>query len=489
VTIAEFFWTYIWPLIVIAAESLLLLVILLIAIAYVLYADRKIWAAVQIRRGPNVVGPWGLLQSFADLLKFVLKEPVIPAGANKGVFLLAPLVTCTLALAAWAVIPVSAGIVIANINVGILYIFAISSLMVYGVIMAGWSSNSKYPFLAALRSAAQMVSYEVSIGFVFITVLLCVGSLNLSAIVEAQDSRFGLFGWYWLPLLPMFVIFFVSALAETNRPPFDLVEAESELVAGYMVEYGSTPYMMFMLGEYVAIATMCAMATILFLGGWLPPFPVPPFTWIPGLIWFVLKASFVFFMFAMVKAFVPRYRYDQLMRLGWPASLPLSEADMRLDQAARSIFLTEFVQAFFLSMRYFFKPKATLNYPFEKGALSPRFRGEHALRRYPNGEERCIACKLCEAICPAQAITIEAGPRRNDGTRRTTRYDIDMVKCIYCGLCQEACPVDAIVEGPNFEFAAETREELYYDKDRLLANGDRWERDLAKNIALDAPYR
>ena len=325
-TIAEFFWTYIWPLIVIAAESLLLLVILLIAIAYVLYADRKIWAAVQIRRGPNVVGPWGLLQSFADLLKFVLKEPVIPAGANKGVFLLAPLVTCTLALAAWAVIPVSAGIVIANINVGILYIFAISSLMVYGVIMAGWSSNSKYPFLAALRSAAQMVSYEVSIGFVFITVLLCVGSLNLSAIVEAQDSRFGLFGWYWLPLLPMFVIFFVSALAETNRPPFDLVEAESELVAGYMVEYGSTPYMMFMLGEYVAIATMCAMATILFLGGWLPPFPVPPFTWIPGLIWFVLKASFVFFMFAMVKAFVPRYRYDQLMRLGWKVFLPISLA-------------------------------------------------------------------------------------------------------------------------------------------------------------------
>ena len=322
----EFWSDYIWPLVIMVAESVLLLVILLIAIAYVLYADRKIWAAVQIRRGPNVVGPWGLFQSFADLLKFVLKEPVIPAGANKGVFLLAPLVTCTLALAAWAVIPMSAGVVIANINVGVLYIFAISSLMVYGVIMAGWSSNSKYPFLAALRSAAQMVSYEVSIGFVFITVLLCVGSLNLSAIVEAQNSAWGLLGWYWLPLLPMFVVFFVSALAETNRPPFDLVEAELELVAGYMVEYGSTPYMMFMLGEYVAIATMCAMATILFLGGWLPPFPVAPFTWIPGLIWFVLKASFVFFMFAMVKAFVPRYRYDQLMRLGWKVFLPISLA-------------------------------------------------------------------------------------------------------------------------------------------------------------------
>jgi NADH-quinone oxidoreductase subunit H len=321
------FWTgTLWPLIVMVAQSLLLLVILLIAIAYVLYADRKIWAAVQIRRGPNVVGPWGLLQSFADLLKFVLKEPVIPAGANKGVFLLAPLVTCTLALAAWAVIPVNAGWVIADINVGILYIFAISSLGVYGVIMGGWASNSKYPFLAALRSAAQMVSYEVSIGFVFITVLLCVGSLNLSAIVEAQNGRFGLFNWFWLPLLPMFVVFFVSALAETNRAPFDLVEAESELVAGFMVEYGSTPYMMFMLGEYIAIGTMCAMGTIMFLGGWLPPVPFPPFTWVPGVIWFTLKALFLFFMFAMVKAMVPRYRYDQLMRLGWKVFLPLSIA-------------------------------------------------------------------------------------------------------------------------------------------------------------------
>ncbi|HWE77499.1 MAG TPA: NADH-quinone oxidoreductase subunit NuoH [Pseudolabrys sp.] len=322
----DFFWTYLWPLIITIAESLLMLVVLLIAIAYILLADRKIWAAVQIRRGPNVVGPWGLFQSFADLLKFMLKEPVIPAGANKGVFLLAPLVTCVLALAAWAVVPVNAGWVIANINVGILYIFAISSLMVYGIIMAGWASNSKYPFLAALRSAAQMVSYEVSIGFVIITVLLCAGSLNLSQIVEAQNSKWGLLGWYWLPLLPMFVVFFVSALAETNRPPFDLVEAESELVAGFMVEYGSTPYMMFMLGEYVAIGTMCAMGTILFLGGWLSPIPFAPFTWVPGIIWFVLKALFMFFLFAMAKAMVPRYRYDQLMRLGWKVFLPLSLA-------------------------------------------------------------------------------------------------------------------------------------------------------------------
>src|SRR5579884_2763804 len=319
---AEIWSDYLWPLLIMLGESVLLLVILLIAVAYLLYADRKVWAAVQIRRGPNVVGPWGLLQSFADLLKFVFKEPVIPAGANKGVFLLAPLITVTLSLAAWAVIPVSAGWVISNINVGILYIFAISSLGVYGVIMAGWASNSKYPFLAALRSAAQMVSYEVSIGFVIITVLLCVGSLNLSAIVEAQNTPWGLLRWFWLPLLPMLVIFFVSALAETNRPPFDLVEAESELVAGYMVEYGSTPYMMLMMGEYVAIATMCAMGTILFLGGWLSPVPYPPFTWIPGVIWFTLKALFLFFLFAMAKAIVPRYRYDQLMRLGWKVFLP-----------------------------------------------------------------------------------------------------------------------------------------------------------------------
>jgi NADH-quinone oxidoreductase subunit H len=324
---ASGFWTgFLWPLIVMVAESLLLLVVLLIAIAYILLADRKIWAAVQIRRGPNVVGPFGLFQSFADLLKFVLKEPTVPAGANKGVFLLAPLVSCILALAAWAVIPMNLGWVISDINVGVLYIFAISSLSIYGIIMAGWSSNSKYPFLAALRSAAQMVSYEVSIGFVIITVLLCAGSLNLSAVVEAQNSRWGVLGWYWLPLFPMFVVFYVSALAETNRPPFDLVEAESELVAGFMVEYGSTPYLLFMLGEYVAITTMCAMATILFLGGWLPPIPYAPFTWVPGIIWFALKVFFMFFLFAMAKAIVPRYRYDQLMRLGWKVFLPLSLA-------------------------------------------------------------------------------------------------------------------------------------------------------------------
>jgi NADH-quinone oxidoreductase subunit H len=318
-------WThYGLPLVIIVAQSLGLLISLLLVIAYLLLADRKIWAAVQLRRGPNVVGAFGLLQSFADLLKFVLKEPIIPASADKIVFLMAPIVTAVLALSAWAVMPISDGWVVADINVGVLYIFAISSLGVYGVIMGGWASNSKYPFLGALRSAAQMVSYEVSIGFVIVTVLLCAGSLNLTAIVKAQDTSYGLFGWYWLPLFPMFVIFFISALAETNRPPFDLAEAESELVAGYMVEYSSAPYLLFMLGEYVAITTMCALMTVLFLGGWLPPISLPPFTWVPGIVWFLLKLCFSFFLFAMVKAIVPRYRYDQLMRLGWKVFLPFS---------------------------------------------------------------------------------------------------------------------------------------------------------------------
>ena len=317
-------------------KALLLLVGLLIFTAFILLADRKIWAAVQLRRGPNVVGPFGLLQSFADLLKFALKEAVIPGGADKVLFLLAPLITATLALAGWAVIPVDAGLAIGNVNLGILYLLAISSLGVYGVIIGGWASNSKYPFLGSLRSAAQMVSYEVSIGLVIITVLLCVGSLNLSDIVVAQQQMglahtlgvpwLSFLNWFWLPLFPMFVVFYVSALAETNRPPFDLVEGESELVAGFMTEYSATPYLLFMLGEYISILLMCAMTTVLFLGGWASPIDLPPFTWIPGLVWFFIKVSMVFFLFAMAKAIVPRYRYDQLMRIGWKVFLPLSLA-------------------------------------------------------------------------------------------------------------------------------------------------------------------
>ena len=329
-------WDYGFPVAIILGKSLLLLVALLMIIAFLLLADRKIWAAVMLRRGPNVVGPYGLLQSFADFLKFVLKEPVIPGGSDKVVFLLAPLATTVLALSAWAVIPVADGWAVADLNVGILYLLAISSLGVYGVIMGGWASNSKYPFLGSLRSAAQMVSYEVSIGFVIVTVLLCAGSLNLNEIVAAQKSHglatllgvpwLTVLNWYWLPLFPMMVVFFISALAETNRPPFDLAEAESEIVAGFMVEYSSTPYLLFMLGEYVSIVLMCALTTILFLGGWLPPFDVAPFTWVPGVVWFTIKVCVVFFMFAMVKTIVPRYRYDQLMRLGWKVLLPTSLA-------------------------------------------------------------------------------------------------------------------------------------------------------------------
>ena len=339
-TATELWWDYGWPLVIMIAQSLALTVCLLLVVAYLLLLDRKVWAAVQMRRGPNVVGPFGLFQSFADLLKFVLKEPVIPAGADRALFLMAPLVTAWLALAVWAVIPVDENSlgrwVISDLNVGILYILAISSLGVYGVVIGGWASNSKYAFMGSLRSAAQMISYEVSIGFVIITVLLLVGSLNMTDIVNSQRTGIGtavgmpgsILDWNWLVLFPMFVVFFISALAETNRPPFDLPEAESELVAGFMVEYSSTPYLLFMLGEYVAIVTMCALTTILFLGGWLPPLNIAPFTWVPGIVWFLLKLCFVFFMFAMVKAMVPRYRYDQLMRLGWKVFLPLSLASV-----------------------------------------------------------------------------------------------------------------------------------------------------------------
>ncbi|MDA7750142.1 NADH-quinone oxidoreductase subunit NuoH [Candidatus Pelagibacter sp.] len=300
-------------------KILFLLVPVLVSVAMVVWLDRRIWAFVQKRQGPNVVGPFGLLQSLADALKYIFKEVIIPSSSNKVIFILAPIVTMTLALISWAVIPFSATQVLADINVGILYLFAVSSLGVYGIIMGGWASNSKYPFLGAIRSAAQMVSYEVSIGVIIINVLLCVGSLNLNDIVMAQENL-----WFVIPLFPMFVIFFISALAETNRPPFDLPEAEAELVAGYQTEYSGMMYAMFWLGEYANILLMCAMGSILFLGGWLSPIEIYPFTLIPGAIWLIFKILFLFILFALVKAIVPRYRYDQLMRLGWKIFLPLS---------------------------------------------------------------------------------------------------------------------------------------------------------------------
>ncbi|QCO54943.1 NADH-quinone oxidoreductase subunit NuoH [Pseudorhodobacter turbinis] len=304
----------------IVAQSLLVIAFVMISLLFLVYGDRKVWAAVQMRRGPNVVGAWGILQSVADALKYVVKEIVVPAGADRAVFFLAPMLSFVLAILMWAVIPFSDGWVLSNINVAILFVFAISSLEVYGVIMGGWASNSKYPFLGSLRSAAQMISYEVSLGLIIIGIIISTGSMNFSAIVEAQRGDFGLFNWYWLPHFPMVFLFFISALAETNRPPFDLPEAESELVAGFMVEYSSTPYLLFMAGEYIAIFLMCALMSLLFFGGWLSPIPGLP----DGVLWMVGKMTFFFIMFAMVKAIVPRYRYDQLMRIGWKVFLPLS---------------------------------------------------------------------------------------------------------------------------------------------------------------------
>jgi len=310
---------YVMPTAIIVAEIVAIVAVLLLCVAYLTYAERKVMAAIQIRRGPNVVGPFGLLQPIADGVKFLFKETIIPSGANRIAFLVAPMITFTLSLIAWAVIPFDDGIVLSNINVGVLYLFAVSSLGVYGVIIAGWASNSKYPFLGALRSAAQMVSYEVSIGFVMVTVLLCAGSLNISDIVRAQKTV-----WFCIPLLPMMVIFFISALAETNRPPFDLPEAESELVAGYFSEYSSMTFLLFMMGEYANMWLMSAMTSILFLGGWLPPFDIAPFNLVPGFVWLALKTVFVVFCFLWIRATFPRYRYDQLMRLGWKVFLPTS---------------------------------------------------------------------------------------------------------------------------------------------------------------------
>ena len=317
---AEFFSTPFGIAVIIVAQCLAVVGFVMISLLFLVYGDRKVWAAVQMRRGPNVVGTYGLLQTVADALKYVLKEVVVPAGADRAVFMMAPMASFVLAVLAWAVIPLNEGWVLSDINVAILFVFAVSSLEVYGVIMGGWASNSKYPFLGSLRSAAQMISYEVSIGLIIIGVIISTGSLNFGDIVAAQDTNYGFFGWYWLPHLPMVFLFFISALAETNRPPFDLPEAESELVAGYQVEYSSTPFLLFMAGEYIAMFLMCALTSLLFFGGWLSPIPGLP----DGVFWMIAKMAFFFFIFAMVKAVTPRYRYDQLMRIGWKVFLPLS---------------------------------------------------------------------------------------------------------------------------------------------------------------------
>ena len=317
---AEFLTTPLGTLVLIVAQCLAVVGFVMVSLLFLVYGDRKIWAAVQMRRGPNVVGAYGLLQTVADALKYVVKEVVVPAGADKTVFMLAPMTSFVLAVLAWAVIPMNEGWVLSDINVAVLFVFAVSSLEVYGVIMGGWASNSKYPFLGSLRSAAQMISYEVSLGLIIIGIIISAGSLNLSDIVNAQAGDYGIFSWFWIPHFPMLFLFLISAMAETNRPPFDLPEAESELVAGYQVEYSSTPFLLFMIGEYVAIVLMCALVSLFFFGGWLSPIPGLP----DGIMWMFGKMFFVFFIFAMVKAITPRYRYDQLMRIGWKVFLPMS---------------------------------------------------------------------------------------------------------------------------------------------------------------------
>ena len=501
--------SYDWAWFVATIVGILVIALpLMLAVAMIIYADRKIWAAMALRRGPNVVGPFGLLQSFADGLKVFLQETIIPSAANRVLFLLAPIITFTVALIVWAVVPFQAGVVLADINVGLLYILAASSLGVYGIILSGWASNSKYPFYSALRAAAQMVSYEVAIGFILISIVMWAGTFNLSGIVMAQQSTLGIpinaFGINPL-LFPMAVMFFISSLAETQRAPFDLTEAESELVAGYQTEYSSMSFALFWLGEYANVLLMCALNATLFWGGWLPPIDMGA-AYVRAGDHLAVREDPVLLLpvqlgegdgpalslrpadAAGVEDFPTRVAVLGLPRLGRADVAARRVSIMSVAQIIKSFTLWEFLKAHALTLQYFFKPKATINYPFERNPVSPRFRGEHALRRYPNGEERCIACKLCEAVCPAQAITIEAEPR-DDGSRRTTRYDIDMTKCIYCGLCAEACPVDAIVEGPNYEFSTETREELIYDKAKLLDNGDRWESAIAANLAADAPYR
>ena len=504
------FWEgYALPALILIGWILLIVVPLLVGMALLTWYERKVLAAMMLRKGPNVVGPFGLLQPMADGLKLLMKETVIPSGANRAVFLFAPVLTFTLALVAWAVIPLGqseSGVwVLSNINVGVLYLFAISSLGVYGIIMAGWASNSRYAFLGALRSAAQMVSYEVSIGFVMITVLIAAGSLNLAEIVLAQQG--GFWNWYWIPLAPMFVVFFISALAETNRHPFDLPGSRGRtgrrlfrrifglslrpVLLGriYQHDHDERDHRRPVHGRLAAAARrfLAELDSRADLAG--PENRVPAVRVHLGagdVAALPLRPAHAAGLEGL-PAPVARRR-SRLCRRAAVRRLAAGIGRGTMLRTVRTVLLWEIGVGLWKTLVYFFKPKVTINYPYEKGPLSPRFRGEHALRRYSNGEERCIACKLCEAICPAQAITIEAEPRA-DGSRRTTRYDIDMTKCIYCGFCQEACPVDAIVEGPNFEFAAETREELMYNKEKLLANGDRWETEIAQALAADAPYR
>ena len=494
-------------------KIVVVLVPLILGVAYFTYWERKILAWMHARVGPNRVGWKGVLQPFADVIKMLLKEIVLPSKANRFLFLTAPVLSLVPAFAVWAVVPLSDTFVIADIDAGLLYVLALTSLGIYGVILAGWASNSKYAFLGAMRSAAQMVAYEIAMGFALVGVLMAGGSLNLGDIILAQQGT-SLLSWFVWPLFPLFVVYFISGVAETNRAPFDVAEGESEIVAGFHVEYSGIAFGLFFLAEYANMILITALTVVFFFGGWLSPF-----AGVPGLENTFLAAAErrlaarqdgrLLFPVSLVPRHVPALslrsnhaarlegadpRDDRLDRRRGrdggsrdrPVGASLGKGAMK--NLVKTFLMTELARGMYVTWRQLFKKKITVQYPEEKTPQSPRFRGLHALRRYPNGQERCIACKLCEAVCPALAITIESDVGA-DGTRRTTRYDIDLFKCIYCGFCEEACPVDAIVETRIHEYHMEARGENIMTKDKLLAVGDKYEAMIAADKAADAAFR
>ena len=489
---------------------------LILGVAYLTLAERKVIGWMQVRIGPNRVGPLGLLQPFADVFKLIFKEIIVPPGANRYLFFIAPMLALGARARRVGGHAVRRRLVLSDINAGLLYVLAMTSIGVYGIILAGWASNSKYAFLGACARPRRSCRYEIAMGFALVGVLMAANSLNLSEIVRGQEG--GAAYWYIWPLFPLFVVYLISGVAETNRHPFDVAEGESEIVAGFHVEYSGITFAVFFLAEYMNMILIAALTSIMFLGGWLSPWPLlnerrrssasrRSATACRGCS---PRCAFVLFIFLWIRATFPRYRYDQIMRLGWKVFIPVtlvwivflgammqtrlahsvplrSRDDARPRQGLRSTpgCCSSSLQGLPLTGRHLFARKITVQFPEEKTPQSPRFRGLHALRRYPNGEERCIACKLCEAVCPALAITIES-EQRADGTRRTTRYDIDLTKCIFCGFCEESCPVDSIVETRILEYHGEKRGDLYYTKDMLLAVGDRYEAQIAADRAADA---